>query len=160
MSDITPNPQIPAMPMELFTNAMPVINPQMDWSQGLISGFVHEAKTQQRARVATLEADISEAKERNSSAVLRMMQNFMTYSTETDLRFKRADHEKEKLAHEKYLWGIEKENAVIARDTGQANLVNLQLKNMLLKTEVEISAVDLKGRLKEMEAMYGGPESA
>lgn len=151
----------PTMPMltELMGNIVPVQNPQVDWGTGLIGGYFHKKKVNQRAEIAEAEQRASEAKTRNASAVMAMLQEMQTFGAKQQDIF----HE---LGHRRDMRNIEKEMAIIARDKemiakeiSQALLVQEQLKNLLLQGEVKLTDIKIKVEIKGMEDICG-PQSA
>jgi len=146
MSDLNryePASVMPIMPMtpEIFANAMPVPVPQMDWNNGIIKNIFHNLKLGQIEKSTVREANISENKNRMVRANLDTIKALMTFSAETQMCFKRLEHEKD-------MMGIEKDKA-------QAELIQVQLKNMLLQGEVKLSEVELKIKMKELEEILG-----
>ncbi len=128
-------PMMPMLP-EIMGSVIPVQNPQIDWGTGLIGGFFHKQKVKQRAEIAEYEADISVAKTRNASALMQMMFEMQTYGPKVQDFY----HETE---HRKAMRNIEKE-------TAQATLINMQLKNVQLQVETELTKLELKHKIKEL----------
>ena len=122
-------------------NAMPVPVPQMDWNNGIMKNIFHNLKLGQIEKSTVREANISENKNRMVRANLDTIKALMTFSAETQMCFKRLEHEKD-------MMGIEKDKA-------QAELIQVQLKNMLLQGEVKLSEVELKIKMKELEEILG-----
>lgn len=127
-------PIMPMMP-EMFANAMPAQVPQMQWETGFFKDWMHNWKLCRIEEASEREARIAENKMRLINATLTMMQNLMTFSAETELRFKRIEHEKTMMTVE--------EQRGIAETT-------------LIQNEAKLSEVELKIKMKELEEILGG----
>lgn len=140
----SPAIQQPLMPIipDLLANAMPVAVPQMEWHTGIISDFFHNWKLKRIERATDREATIAQNKNRHVKANLDTIHEIVTFSKKMETSLKRYNHEIAMMD--------------VAEQTAQAELVNVQLKNMLLQGEVRLNEVELKIKLKEMEEILGG----
>ncbi len=146
MSDIKkfegtlPQPIMPLLP-DLLANAMPVPVPQMEWGSGIVQDFFHNWKKLRLVRATDREASIAENKNRHVKANLDTIHEIVTFSKKMETSLKRYNHEI-------VMMDIEEQRA-------QAELIGVQLKNMLLQGEVKLNEVELKVRLKETEDLLG-----
>ena len=138
------NPMMPFIP-QILMSAMPTPVPQMKFETGIIPNFFHNIKLGQLAKATESEAKIAENKRRYVESSLRMVEDITTFSSRLELTFK-------KLKHEEKMMGI-------TEDTATAQLIEQQLKNMLLQNEVKMSEVELKLKMKEMEDLLGSSQT-
>lgn len=140
-TSVPANPMMPFVP-EILINAMPAPMPQMQFNHGIVRNFFHNVKVNQMVKATEAEAMIAGNKQQYVASSLQMVEDITTFSARLQLRFKQIKHEEEMMK--------------IAKDTADAQLVEQQLKNMLLKNEVELSEIEKKIKLKEMEDIFGG----
>lgn len=143
---IQPNMPSPIMPMfpDLLANAMPVPVPQMEWQSGILQDFLHNWKLLRVERATAREAGIAEGKNRLVKANLDTIMQITTFSGKLELEFKRINTDKEMLD--------------VNLNLAKSQLIEQQLKNMLMQGEVKLNEVELKIKLKEMEEVLNGPQ--
>jgi len=143
---IQPNLPSPVMPMfpDLLANAMPVPVPQMDWQTGILKDFFHNWKLLRVERATAREANIAEGKNRLVKANLNTIMEITTFSGKLELEFKRINTDKEMLD--------------VNLNLAKSQLIEQQLKNMLMQGEVKLNEVELKIKLKEMEEVLNGSQ--
>ena len=137
------NPMMPFVP-QILANAMPAPVPQMQFNSGIVTNFFHNVKLGQLAKASSAEAEIAENKRRYVESSLSMVENIVTFSGRLEVAFKRIKSEEAEM--------------IINGQKAQAELVELQLKNMLLQNEVKLSELELKLKTKEMEELLNGSE--
>lgn len=130
-------PTSPMMPMlpELFANAMPVPMPQMEWQTGFIKDFVHNWKLKRIEKASEREANIAEHKTRYVKANLDALRSLMTFSAETEMVFKRLDHEKKRMEMEIY-------TAALAGQEAQADIKLKEAEVQLKMVKVQIAEAE------------------
>lgn len=136
-------PTMPLVP-QILANAMPTPVPQMQFDGGIIPNFFHNIKLGQLAKATEREAQIAENKRRYVESSLSMVENIVTFSGRLELAFKKIKHETSMMD--------------ITENRSQAELVQIQLKNMLLQGEVELTQIELQIKKKELEAILHGSE--
>lgn len=135
-------PLLPVVP-DLLQNALPAPIPQMQWDTGIIKDLIHNYKLKRLEKSTEREASISENKRRDITAKLDTIHTLMTFSKRIEESFKASTHRMRMMD--------------IEEQTAQAELVQVQLKNMLLQGEVKLNEVELKLKMKEMEDILNGP---
>lgn len=135
-----PAPIMPVLP-QLLGNAMPPEIPQMRWDSGAISDLFHNWKLRRVSKASELEAEIAEAKSRTAIAYINMTKEFIAASSDIQRRLRENEHEVKMME--------------IDEQKGQAELIQVQLKNQLLHGEVKLTEVELKIKMKEMEEILG-----
>ena len=131
-------PTLPIVP-DLLASAMPAQIPQMTWDTGVIKDLVHNWKLKRLVRATEREAVISENKFRDIKAKLDTIHEIVTFSKRMETSLKEYNHKIRMMD--------------IGEQTAQAELIQVQLKNMLLQGEVKLNEVELKIKMKEMEAI-------
>lgn len=134
-------PTMPLVP-QILANAMPTPVPQMQFDGGIIPNFFHNIKLGQLAKATDREAQIAENKRRYVESSLSMVENIVTFSGRLELAFKKIKHEASMME--------------ITEHKSQAELVQIQLKNMLLKGEVELNEIELQIKKKEFKEVLDG----
>ena len=134
-------PLLPVVP-DLMQNAFPTPIPQMPWDSGIIKDFFHNRKLKRLEKSSAREASISENKQRDITAKLDTIHTLMLFSKRIETSFKEENHKIRMMD--------------IQEQTAQAELVQVQLKNMLLQGEVKLNEVELKLKMKEMEDILNG----
>lgn len=141
--DQLPAPIAPMLPMpELLQSAMPVPVPQMDWNSGVIRDFFHNWKLKRIERASDREATIAEHKNRYVKSSLDTIEAITTFSARLELNFRQKAHDIKMLE--------------IDEQKGQAELINIQLKNQLLHSEVQLNEIELKIKMKELKEILDG----
>lgn len=131
---------LPLVP-DLLANAMPVPVPQMQWESGIIQDFFHNWKLKRIERATDREATIAENKNRHVKANLDTVHEIVTFSKKLEVTLR-------KYSHDITMMDITEQRA-------QAELIQVQLKNILLQCEGKLTEVELKIKLKEMEEILG-----
>jgi hypothetical protein len=127
---------------ELIKNAMPAPVPQMSWESGFIQDFFHNWKLGRLEKASEREANISQNKHRDVKAKLDTIHEVITFSKRMETSLKQYNHQMAMMD--------------IEEDKAKAELIQVQLKNMLLQGEVKLNEVELKIKMKEMEEILGG----
>lgn len=156
MNDLTVKDEtMPAlnMPMlpEILQSAMPTIIPQMTYESGVISNFFGNWKRKQIAKSKMYEAEIAESANREITARLETMHSIITFSARLKDTFETYQFKSDERAFLREQWKV-------LLETDKANLVQTQLKNMLLQGEVKLGEIELKIKIRELEAMLNGAE--
>ena len=137
------NPMMPFVPQILMA-AMPVVVPQMKFDDGIVKNFFHNIKVGQMAKATEAEARIAENKRQYVESSLAMVESIVTFSSRLELSFKKIKHEEAMMN--------------ILKDTSNAQLIEQQLKNMLLQGEVELTQIELQIKKKELKEILNGSE--
>lgn len=128
-----------AMLPQLFQAALPPIVPQLQYKPGiiapLIEGMFHNWKLLHLQRSADREAGIAESHNRKMKAQFEMITDMVLFS-------RRLEFQMEDVKFQQKMLDIKQKKE-------EAELINLQLKNMQEQTELQIAQLDLKLRLKE-----------
>jgi hypothetical protein len=137
-------PISPIMPImgNIMANAMPVPIPQMGWESGAITDFFHNWKLGRIVTASDREATIAQNKARMVAANLDIMERMMTFSAKIEDQFDQ--------------FNFNKEGRKVLLQSGQAQLVEQQLKNQLLLGEVQLNEIEVKIKKKQLEEILGG----
>lgn len=130
-------PKLNSLPA-MFQNALPPTVPQAQYKAGIVpivSNFIHNIKLEQMEKSANLEANIAEHHVRKLRANLDGIKELILFGQKYELEVKSL-HSAIRLID-------------INEQKAQAEMVNLQLKNVNEQNEVKMSFLDLKMRLNE-----------
>jgi hypothetical protein len=104
----------------------------------LLESFIHNWKLLHLKRAAEREADIAEAKLRQTQAQFKQIEELLLFGPRYELSLKKVRHESEMLDIEK--------------QTAEANLITVQLQNMMAQIEAQKSQLELQHMMKEIGA--------
>jgi hypothetical protein len=160
MNELTPQeqkmPQLPGMPMmdmpmlpQILQSAMPVPIPQMTYETGMISNFFGNRKRKQIAKSKQYEAEIAEYANREITARLNTMHEIITFSARLQDTFETYKFKSDERTFLREQWAV-------MLETDKANLIQVQLKNMLLQGEAKLNEIEIKIKLKQMEDILNG----
>jgi hypothetical protein len=137
-----PNMQMPMLP-QILQSAMPIPIPQMTYEDGLVRSFFGNLKRKQIAKSKGYEAEIAEAAYREIIAKLGTVHAIISFSAKLKDTFEQYQYQSD---HRKISLDIEKVNLEIAN----AELIQAQLKNVLLQGEAKLNEAEIKIKLKQI----------
>ncbi len=131
-------PHLPVLP-SVFAQMLPAPVPQLEYKPGifpLVESFIHNWKLLHLKRAAEREAEISEAKLRQTRAQFAQIEELLLFGSRYELAMQRVRHDQEMLDIDKH--------------TAQANLATIQLRNVLAQIEAQKAQLELQHMMREL----------
>jgi hypothetical protein len=131
-------PHLPVLP-SMIAQLLPAPVPRLEYKPGLfplVESFLHNWKLLQLKRAAEREADISLAKMRQTQAQFAQIEALLLFGARYELALQKVRNEQEMLD--------------INRQTAEANLTTIQLRNILAQIEAQKAQLELQHMMKEL----------